>query len=274
MTTPPSGETPAADNTPPAGQESAPTPPAPQGPPPGYPPQPPAGQGYPPQGPPPGYPPQPPAGQGYPQQGPPPGYPPQPPAGQGYPPQPPAGQGYPPQPPAGQGYPPQGPPAQGQPATGGSSFDISKVAISDWVLMGAGLLYVIFSFLRWGWKIGTRTVFGVPVSAYPVPYTGWNSWWVIASILILAVTVIKVLQVFVPTLDLSVVKAEYSAYAAVVAAALLLIALIVVLASFDAMSAGIWLSFIVALAFGYFAILDAQKKGANLPVKLPAPPNF
>lgn len=232
-------------------------PPAPAGPPPaqpGY--QPPAG-GYPPPPTAPGTYPPPPAAPG--------GYPPPPAAAGGY--QPPAG-GYPPPPAGPQGYPPQGYPQQPgypPPPRPAGGFDPSKVSISDWIVLGGGVLYLIFSFLAWQWPIrDTYLYYGVR--------NGWGSFYIIGTLLILAVVIVRALQMFVPQAGLQrTVKVEWLAYAAAAGAAVVLISVIVILISSGLMYAGAWLGLIAALGVAYGMWLSAQKAGARLPVKLPGP---
>ena len=131
--------------------------PPPHGGQPGYPP-PYGGQpGYPPpQGGQPGYPPQ--GGQpGYPPQGSPPGgYPPPQSVGPGYPP-PPGGQpGYPPPapghqpgPPPGYGPPPGSADPHGRPAGTGGGFDVKKLRMADYVVVGGMIVYLVMALLPW-----------------------------------------------------------------------------------------------------------------------------
>jgi hypothetical protein len=108
------------------------------------------GHGQPPFQPPPGYGQHPPSGYG---QEPPPGYGQQ----QGYGQQPPPGygqqQGYGQQPPPGygqqQGYGQQPPPGQPAGTGGGSSFDLTKLKMADYVIAGGTLLFFILAFFPW-----------------------------------------------------------------------------------------------------------------------------
>lgn len=228
-----------------------PTAPPPAGPPPGYAP-PPGGYPPPPAGGQPGYPP------------PPPGYAP-PPGGQpGYAPPPP---GY--APPAG-GYPPPGAPGQpGYPAAAAKPpFDFSKIALADWCLMGAGALYFIFSFFTW--QISLSGGF-LGLGAW---HTGWGSWYIIPTLLVLAVTVITILRVFVPGVNLQAIRPEFVVYGAALASALMVIAIIVILATSGIMYFAAWACLILSLGVTYFATANAQKAGTKLPFKIPVPGNL
>jgi hypothetical protein len=263
-------------------------PPAPGGPPSGgYPAAPPPGGYPPPGGPPPpgGYPAAPnpnPAGQA-----PPGGYPP-PPQG-GYPPP----GGYQGQPQGGFAPPPQGgypPPGYGAPAPARKpSVDLSKVSIGDWIVLGIGLLMVIFGTFGW---VSSSTPYG----GYSVG--GWHVWWIIIQLLLLAVVIIRAVQIFTGQL-VAQIPLIYLVYAAVALFVLYVIALIHIFVSYSesydpcaglsgaSLTAcnssglsgsysvgpgfGIWACLILSIAFVYFMALSAQKAGAKLPMKVPGP---
>lgn len=272
MTQPPSGGYPVPEQTPSGGQPGYGGPP-PAAPPPG------AAPGYPPPGaapagPPPGYAP------------PPGGYPPPPAGGPGYPP-PPQG-GYPPPgqqpgyPPPGQqpGYPPPGGyPQQGQPAYGGApgsvQFDISSVTTGDWILMGSGLVLLIFSFFGWV-SVSVAGFGGVGGGSLGA----WNEYWWLATVLGLAVSVIVALRATMGQ-KLEQVKPLFLAIGAGAGFVITLISLIEIFAKGGSglgisvgPGFGIWICLIVSLAQTYFVWLWAQKQpGWTLP-KLPGPANL
>lgn len=285
------------------GAPGQPSGPAPQyGPPGGYPPQaPPPAPGQP-AGPPPGH------GQqqpGYGQQ--PPAYGQQPPAG--YPPQgqPPApGYGQPPAGPAGYGPPPgYGPPAQhpgqaqagpypGAVPPGQQQFDLSKIDTLSWIIWGLGFVLLIFSFFGW-------------VSTGFASAGGWNTWWFLIPILVVAVTVLQAL-ITLGVMKPVPVKPLFLFYGALAAVVLYIGALIHIFASYtvnvasaaadgcseagltgEALSLceatarsyasdlggsgpgfGIWASIVLAIGFAYFVGLWAQKVD-KLPFAIPGP---
>jgi hypothetical protein len=257
----------------------------------GYPPPPPAGQ--PPAGPPPGgYPPAPPAG----------GYPPPPPAG-GYPPPPPAG-GYAPPPgapqqPAPGGYPPPpgggyGPPqpGYGPPQPAGPSINLAKIGVGDWVVIGIGVLMLIFSFI--GWQ-------GNSFGSYR---NGWGAWFFVIQLVFLATLVIFAIQRLTGQL-VKEIPAVYLVYAAALVVVLTIIALVQVFVSdplglgsvsgaCDGLTGatlaacqsalgrstniydfgpqfGIWGYLVLSIAFAYFIALAVQAKGTKLPFAVPGP---
>ncbi len=270
MTQPPAGGFPPPDQPggypPPPGGGYTP-PPTPAGPPPG---------GFPPPGAPAGPPPgayQPPPGV---PQGPPPGAPQAPP---GYPD---AAAGYPPPPPG--GYPPPGPggypPPQagyGQPpAAAKAPFDMSKVGLGDWIVLGIGVLMIIFGFFGW---VSVSSTFGAGGSL-----GGWHTWWIIIQLLLLAIVIIRAVQIFTGQL-VKEIAPVYLVYGAVLLFVLYVIALINIFASYSqsygddsagfSVSSGpgfgIWASLILSIAFVYFLALSAQAKGSKLPFAVPGP---
>ncbi len=282
---------------PPASPSIFPPPPAAFPPPPdqNFPPPPPAGN-YPPPPPAGNYPPPPPAGN-YPS--PPQNFPPPPPAGsypppaQNFPPPPPAGsypppaQNFPPPPPPG-AYPPQaqGFPQPGFPAQGGGAagltVDLSKVGNGDWIVVGLGVLLLIFSFFGW-------VTSGVGSAG------AWHEYWFLAPLLFLVITIIRAVQLLTGNL-VKEIKGLYLLGGAVLAVIITIIALIEILsktgvgdlcsgeaaafqATCEALYAslapgagfGIWASLILGLAFVYFLALSVQNSGEKLPITVPGP---
>lgn len=217
---------------------------APVGPPPGYAPQ----------GPPPGYAP-PPAGAA--PQAPPAGYAPPPP---GY--APPQG-GYPP-PPA-TGYP--GAPGQGPAGPGATmQFDASKATTSDWIVIGAGAVLLIFSFFGW-WSFSSVLGYGFSIGA-------WHEYWWIATVLGLAVAVVVALRVLLAQ-PLPQIKPQFLFFGAAGGFVITLISFIEILASSGGGPGfGIIVCLIVSAAQAYFVWLWGQKQaGWTLP-KVPGPANM
>ena len=261
--------------------------------------QPPAG-GYPPsdQPQPGGYPPPaqpgPPAG-GYPPPAPgtppPPAYTPPPgaPAGGAYPPPPP---GYAPPPPGSTPYPPpasdypppasayQPPPAgYGAPATPSSSaaatpsFDASTVGTGNWIIIGSGIILLIFSFF--GWLSASVSFGGYSASSSA---GAWHEYWWLATVCGVAVSVIVGLRA---TMGQKVSQVTPLVLTIIAAAGFVitLISLVEIFAKTGddgpgfsyGPGFGIWVCLIVAAAQTYFVWLWAQKQpGWSLP-KLPGP---
>ncbi|WP_205843933.1 hypothetical protein [Nakamurella deserti] len=237
---------------------------------------------------------QPQQGYGQPQQG-----PGQPQQGYGSAQQPQQGYGQPPQqgygaPQPGYGQPQQG---YGPPATGGYGgaqqsggfgssgntpslppIDVSKVRTGDWVVLGLGLLLLIFSFFGW-----YSFSFDFGALSQDDSIGGWNRFWWIAPLLILVITAIRATQLLTGLLTREV-KPLWLLYAAIVAVVVYLISLIDIFtySNFDgadeiggSFSAGpgfgIWASLILSLAFVYFLALSLQSRGEKLPVAVPGP---
>lgn len=258
-----------------------------------------SGSGYPPPGgypppPPGGYPPPPPGGYPPPQQGgyqgpPQGGYPP-PPQG-GYP--PPPQQGSYPAPPQQGGYgPPQGgyPPAmqggyqqggpgypQGQGGFGGApakpTFDTSKVGRNDWIVIGAGVVLLIFSFF--GWLSVSYSIDGLGSNSNSAG--AWHEYWWLATVLGVAVSAVVAARTMMGQ-AIAGIKPLYLVFAAGAGALITLIALIEIFnknPNYTGISSGpgvgIWVCLIVALVQTYFVWLWAQKQpGTKLPT-LPGP---
>ena len=156
------------------------------------------------------------------------------------------------------------------PAAKASSFDASSVARSDWIILGLGLALLICSFLPW-YTVSVE-VFGFDGGSYSS--SGWDGWWTLIQLLVLAVVAAKAYEVFthnalpVPPIALP------AAGAAIVV--LTIIALVQTLLDDNGTEGlssgpgfGLFLAIPVSLALAYFLALDAQNKGAVLPVKLP-----
>lgn len=211
------------------------------------------------------------------------GYP--PPAG-GYPPPaqggygPPAQGGYPPA--AQGGYPPAtpgfgAPGASAYPPAAGparaSSFDVSKVGTSDWIIIGAGLVLLIFSFF--GWLSASYSFAGYSASTSA---GAWHEYWWLATVLGVAVAVVVAMRAMMGQ-AVSQVKPQFLMFAAAAGFVITLIALIEIftktggdVAGFSyGPGIGIWICLIVSAAQTYFVWLWAQKQpGWTLP-KLPGP---
>lgn len=200
-------------------------------------------------------------------------------------------QGYPaaPPPPAANYGQPAAPGAFGQPATPGAygqppapagggqmSFDASKVTKADWAFFGVGVLMLIFSFFGW-YSVSTSG----EMAAYTGGYSqgGWNRWWTIIQLLLLATLVIRAVQVFTGNL-----RTQIPGIAQVAAVGLIIlltiIALIQSFANSDSVDTGsgsisagpgfgIWAYLILAIVLGYLLTLAKQKEGP-LPFKVPS----
>ncbi len=216
---------------------------------------------------------QPPENAGYPQQpaGP---YPPPAPAG---PPQQPPGQ-FQQQPPGQFQQPPAGPELnKPQPAGGpgfnpptAAAFNPANVAKADWLVLGVGVLMLIFGFF--GWE-SASSAYG----SYSIG--GWNGWWVVIQLILIVVLAIKAVQVFTGNL-----RKEIPPIAIVGAGALLiLLYLIALIQAFSDTSGldlagsgisvgpgfGIWACLILSIVFTYGLTLAAQNDG-KLPFKVPS----
>ncbi len=261
QTAPPSGASPAAP-----GYPGAPT---------GYPPPPNSGAapGYP--GAPAGYPqsaPGAPGAQGYPgapagYPGPPPGYPPQ--QAGGYPQQG-APAGYPQQGAPG-GYPPQGyggAPGYPPPSAAKPSFDASKVTITDWIVMGTGVLLLLFSFFGWA---NYKYCYAGYCTGSLYSYGAWNSYWWLGPLLGLAVAAVVAARLFMGQ-ALAQIKPIFLVGAAALGALITLIAMINILASsFYSPGFSLFVSLILGLAQTYFVWLWAQNQPDTKLPKLPGP---
>ncbi len=254
---PPAGGYPPPDPQP-GGYPPPPEPGPPAG---GYPPPAPGYTPPPSYSPPPSYPPP----GGY--QPPPPGFAPPPAAPGGYP--PPAGS-YPPPagyaPPGGASYPS---PTGGR---GAASFNASAVGTSDWIIIGSGLVLLIFSFF--GWLSSSYSGFGLSVST---SWGAWHEYWWLATVLGVAVSAVVGLRATMGQ-SISQVKPQFLMFAAAAGFVITLISLIEIFAKGDSGAGfsigpgiGVWICLIVSAAQTYFVWLWAQKQpGWSLP-KLPGP---
>jgi hypothetical protein len=156
-----------------------------------------------------------------------------------------------------------------RPGGSAGSFDASSVERSDWIVLGLAFALLVCSLLPW-YTVSVE-VFGVDSGSSA---SGWHGWWTLIQLLVLAVLGLKAYEVFTKeTLPVPPIALP-AAGAAIVA--LTLIAMIQALTdgvSGDGFSAGpgvgLWLAIPLSLALTYFLALDAQKKGATLPVRLP-----
>jgi hypothetical protein len=202
--------------------------------------------------------PPPPAQPGTPYQGPPQGQ-----APQGQPYQQPQGQQFPPPGPQNQPYQQQFQAPQTQPGGSTMSFDPKSVSNGDWTVLGVGVLMLIFSFFGW-------LTYGGIIST-----GGWNGWWVLIQLIMLAVLVIKAIQVFTGNL-----KKEIPGIALVGAGAVIVVlTLIALIQAFTqplgiGPGFGIWAYFILSIGLTYLLALDVQKEGGKLPFKVPGPAGF
>lgn len=152
----------------------------------------------------------------------------------------------------------------------------------DWIVLGLGVLLLIFSFFNW---LSVSYSFLGESASYGVG--GWNRFWWIAPLLVLAITLIRAAQLLTGTLSKEV-KPLWLLYGAVGALVFYLISLIDIfvqtsgtdfqdLGGATEMSSsvgtgfGIWASLILAVAFVYFLALSLQSRGEKLPVAVPGP---
>jgi hypothetical protein len=195
---------------------------------------------------------------------------------------------YPPPAAPGGAYPPAGgypPPGGGYGAPGapganpyaapssGPQVNLNNVSISDWIVIGAGLVLLIFSFFGWlsySYDLGYGYSGGISVGA-------WHQYWWIATILGVAVAVVVGLRAAMGQ-NINI-QPLFLVIGAGVGFLVTLIALIQIFVSYSGDSAyssagpgfGIWVCLIVSLAQTYFVWLWAQKQpGWTLP-KLPGP---
>jgi hypothetical protein len=140
------------------------------------------------------------------------------------------------------------------------------VGTSDWIVMGAGVVLLIFSFFGW------LSVDLGPFGSYS--WGAWHEYWWIATLLGLAVSVIVAVRVLMSQ-PLPQIKPLFLVIGAGLGFLVTLIALIEIFAGFEGAGPGfgIWICLIVSAAQTYFVWLWAQKQpGWTLPV-LPGP-NF
>jgi len=148
------------------------------------------------------------------------------------------------------------------------------VSIGDWIVLGIGVLMLIFGTFGW---ISVSTPYGGGSTG------GWHIWWIIIQLLLVAVVIIRAVQILTGQL-VAQIPVVYLVYAAVLLFVLYVIALIQIFASYTESfdsgglggystgpGIGIWACVILSIAFVYFMALSAQKAGAKLPMKVPGP---
>jgi hypothetical protein len=148
-------------------------------------------------------------------------------------------------------------------------FDASKVTTGDWIIVGSGLVLLIFSFFGWGSV--SASVLG---AGFSYSIGAWNEYWWIATILGVAVAVVVALRSMFGQ-PLPQVKPQFLAIAAGLGVLITLIAIIELFATaFWGPGFSIWICLIVSAAQTYFVWLWGQKQpGWTLP-KLPGPANL
>lgn len=157
-----------------------------------------------------------------------------------------------------------------KPVGSSGSFDASSVERSDWIVLGLAFALLVCSFLPW-YNVSVD-VLGFDTGLGST--NGWSGWWTLIQLLVLAVLGLKAYEVFAKqTLPVPPIVLPAAGAAIVV---LTLIAMIEALTDGvggEGVSAGpgfgLWLALPLAVALTYFLALDAQKKGATLPVRLP-----
>lgn len=150
-------------------------------------------------------------------------------------------------------------------------FAAASVGKADGAVLGIGALMLIFSFFGW-WSVS------YPGFSYSIG--GWNGWWVLIQLLLLAVLAIKAIQIFTGALVREIPPIVPVAIGAVLVL-LYLIALIQNMANSAPASevgsagagVGIWACLILSLGFAYFLAVGAQKL-VRLPFTVPAPKGF
>ena len=179
-------------------------------------------------------------------------------------------------PPPAPGYQPSGTPAF--PPSGGSakpSFDMSKVGRSDWIIVGSGLVLLIFSFFGW---LSVSYDFGDGISE-SASYGSWHKYCWLATLLGVAVAVVVALRTMMGQ-QLPQVKPQFLMFAAAAGFVITLISLIDIFSETSGLDSvggsvgpgfGIWVCLVVSAAQTYFVWLWAQREpGWTLP-KLPGP---
>lgn len=167
-------------------------------------------------------------------------------------------------------------PGYGQPPAAGAgaqiSFDASKATNADWAFFGVGVLMLIFSFFGW-----LSVSYSGPYAGLSNSAGGWNGWWVIIQLVLLASLAIRAVQVFTGNL-----RTQIPGIAQVAAAGLIiLLTLIALIQAFTETSGlddefgsvgpgfGIWAYLILSIVFAYLLTLIKQKEGP-LPFKVPS----
>jgi hypothetical protein len=153
------------------------------------------------------------------------------------------------------------------------AVDISKVGTSDWIVIGSGLVLLIFSFFGWLSASADLGSYG----SYSYSYGAWHEYWWIATVLGVGVAVVVALRTMMGQ-AISQVKPQFLMFAAAGGFLITLIALIENFASGGSEAGisvgpgiGAWVCLVVSAAQTYFVWLWAQKQtGWSLP-KLPGP---
>jgi hypothetical protein len=154
------------------------------------------------------------------------------------------------------------------------AFDASKVGINDWIIIGCGIVLLVFSFFGW-LSVSFTGVFGANGGGS----TGaWNQYWWLATVLGVAVSVIVALRAAFNQ-DIKQIKPLYLVIGAGAGFVITLIALIEIFISYtssDQFSSsgpglGIWVSLVVSLVQTYFVWLWAQKQPGTALPKIPGP---
>lgn len=166
------------------------------------------------------------------------------------------------------GYPQGGP--GGSPAK--PTFDASKVGRNDWIVIGAGLILLIFSFF--GWQV--RSVNSTYLTA-STSFGAWHEYWWVATVLGIGVAVVVATRAGMGQ-SIAAIKPIFLVIAAGAGALITLIALIENFGTSSGITGvsigpgvGVWVCLIVALVQTYFVWLWAQKQpGTKLPT-LPGP---
>ena len=150
------------------------------------------------------------------------------------------------------------------------------MTIADWIIIGAGVVLLIFSFFGWMSVSVSSAYLGYNYS-YSSSAGAWHEYWWLATLLGVAVSGVVAARATMGQ-PLPQIKPIFLVAAAGAGALITLIALIEIFAKGDSglgysvgPGFGIWVCLIVALAQTYFVWLWAQKQpGTKLPT-LPGP---
>jgi hypothetical protein len=154
------------------------------------------------------------------------------------------------------------------------SFDVSKVSVAGWGVLGSSLLTLIVSFFPF-WSVSAAGFITVTISL-----NGWSLWWWLPVLLAVAVGVVYGLEVF-GVIKPTQVKPEWLVYAAAASFVLMLGVMIQTFIYAGALgiysdvshgpSFGVFIAVVSTAALTYFTALAAQSAGAKLPFKVPGP---
>jgi hypothetical protein len=146
-------------------------------------------------------------------------------------------------------------------------------------VLGLGVLLLIFSFF--GWLSVSYSFLGVSEG---YSWGGWHSFWFVAPLLVLVITVIIAVQLLTGMLvkEIKPLWLLYGALGALVIYIISLVDIFVQTSDFGGVSDiggsssvgagfGIWASIVLMLAFIYFLALSLQKRGQKLPFAIPGP---